>query len=477
MTTTLRPVQTPTWATAVLQPAQPFAPTSLTVLSGAIPAGLRGSLYRNGSATLERGGQRMGHWFDGDGGILGVHFTDAGATGVYRYVQTAGYQLEEKAGKLILASYGMVPAGPLWQRFNKDVKNTANTSVIALPDKLLALWEGGEPHALTLDTLETIGLDDLGGLAQHPYSAHPKRDPKTGAIFNFGVSTGAKSFLHVYCSDATGKIQRQNAILLNGLPMIHDFAIAGKYLVFCIPPVRLNVLPLIARIKSYSEALLWQPDKGTEILVVDQETLEVVSRTTTEPWYQWHFGNGYELPDGSITIEICRYKDFQTNQRLKEISTGSIQTAAVATLWHLWLDPLSGRVLDNQQVLDRSCEFPVTQPQDVGQPSRYTYLSVHRQATDVQTEVYDAIACFDHQTGTLTEANLGDQRYPMEPIYAPDAQNSEQGWILTVVYDGAMNASEVWIFDAARLDDEPVCCLALPAIVPLGFHGTWKPAD
>lgn len=477
MTTTLRSVQTPTWATAVLQPAQEFAPTSLTVLSGAIPAGLRGSLYRNGPATLERGGQRMGHWFDGDGGILGVHFTDAGATGVYRYVQTAGYQLEEKAGKLILASYGMVPAGPLWQRFNKDVKNTANTSVIALPDKLLALWEGGEPYALTLDTLETIGLDDLDGLAQNPYSAHPKRDPKTGAVFNFGVSTGAKSFLHVYCSDATGKIQRQNAIPLNGLPMIHDFAIAGKYLVFCIPPVRLNVLPLIARIKSYSEALLWQPDKGTEILVVDQETLEVVSRTTTEPWYQWHFGNGYELPDGSITIEICRYKDFQTNQRLKELSTGSIQTAAVATLWHLRLDPLSGKVLDNQQVLDRSCEFPVTQPQDVGQPSRYTYLSIHRQATDVQTEVYDAIACFDHQTGTLTEANLGAQRYPMEPIYAPDAQNSEQGWILTVVYDASTNTSEVWIFDAAHLDNDPVCRLALPAIVPLGFHGTWKPAD
>ncbi len=477
MTTTLRPVHTPAWATAVLQPAQEFAPTSLTVLSGAIPAGLRGSLYRNGPATLERGGQRMGHWFDGDGGILGVHLTEAGAIGVYRYVQTAGYQLEEKAGRLILAGYGRVPTGAFWQRFNKDVKNVANTSVLALPDKLLALWEGGEPYALTLDTLETIGLDNLDGLAQQPYSAHPKRDPRTGAIFNFGVSAGAKSSLNIYRSDASGKIQQQNAIPLSGLPMIHDFAIAGKYLIFCIPPVRVNILPLIARLKSYSEALLWQPDKGTEILVVDQETLAVVSRTTTEPWYQWHFGNGYELSDGSIAIEICRYPDFQTNQRLKEISTGSVQTAAVATLWQLRLDPLSGKVLANQPVLDRSCEFPVTQPQEVGQLSRYTYLSVHRQTTDLQSEVYDAIACFDHQTGTLTESNLGDQRYPMEPIYAPDAQNPDRGWILTVVYDAASNTSEVWMFDAAHLEDEPVCRLALPAIVPLGFHGTWKPAS
>lgn len=476
MTATLQPVQTSTWATAVLQPAQEFAPTPLSVLSGAIPTGLRGSLYRNGPGTLERGGQRMGHWFDGDGGILGVHFTATGAVGVYRYVQTAGYQLEEKAGRLILAGYGMVPPGSLWQRFDKDVKNAANTSVLALPDRLLALWEGGEPHALSLDTLETIGLDDLGGLEKRPYSAHPKRDPKTGAIFNFGVSTGAKSFLNVYRSDASGKLQKRGAIPLKGLPMIHDCAIAGKYLVFCIPPIRLNVLPLLARLKSYSDALLWQPDKGTEIIVVDQETLEVVSRTTTDPWYQWHFGNGYELPDGSITIEICRYDDFQTNQRLKEISTGSVQTAAVATLWHLRLDPISGKVLENQSVLDRSCEFPVNRPQDVGQPSRYTYLSVHRQTTDVRREVYDTIACFDQHTGTLTEANLGDRRYPMEPIYAADTNSSDQGWILTVVFDGSLNTSEVWIFDANHLDEPPVCRLTLPAIVPIGFHGTWQPA-
>lgn len=43
-----------------------------------------------------------------------------------------------------------------------------------------------------------------------------------------------------------------------------------------------------------------------------------------------------------------------------------------------------------------------------------------------------------------------------------------------VVYDGKTNRSEAWIFDSERLDDEPVCKLSLPAVVPLGFHGTWK---
>jgi carotenoid cleavage dioxygenase-like enzyme len=94
----------------------------------------------------------------------------------------------------------------------------------------------------------------------------------------------------------------------------------------------------------------------------------------------------------------------------------------------------------------------------------------------VRREVYDTIACFDQHTGTLTEANLGDRRYPMEPIYAADTNSSDQGWILTVVFDGSLNTSEVWIFDANHLDEPPVCRLTLPAIVPIGFHGTWQPA-
>src|SRR5438045_1296250 len=85
------------WAGAIAQPATEFPLTQLSILSGKIPDGLRGTLYRNGPARLERGGYRVGHWFDGDGAILGVHFTDAGATGVYRYVQTAEYQAESKA--------------------------------------------------------------------------------------------------------------------------------------------------------------------------------------------------------------------------------------------------------------------------------------------------------------------------------------------------------------------------------------------
>ncbi len=477
MTTATQPLTRKAWAKAIAQPATEFPPTPLPILSGKLPEGLRGSLYRNGPARLERGGVRVGHWFDGDGAILAVHLTESGATGLYRYVQTSGYQAEAAADKFLYPNYGMTTPGAIWERWGKPVKNAANTSVLPLPDKLLALWEGGSPYALDPQTLETRGTDNLTQLDEGaPFSAHPKCDPQTGEIFNFGIAPGLITTLKVYKSDATGKIIQQGTTQLDGLPIVHDFVLAGQYLVFFIPPVRVNLLPAALGISSYSDAMEWQPKLGTQILVFDRETLSLVSRSEAEPWYQWHFANGYVDATGSVVVDFVQYQDFLTNQRLKEVATGQTHTTAEGKLWQVHLDPQTGKVRARHELLDRFCEFPVVPPSQVGQASRYTYLSLHRKGIDHSQEVYGAIARFDHQTGTLTEANLGENRYPSEPLYATDALNPQQGWVLTVVYDGNSDRSEVWIYDSEGLDDQPVCRLELPNVIPLSFHGQWKPA-
>ncbi|MEN8444539.1 MAG: carotenoid oxygenase family protein, partial [Cyanobacteria bacterium J06555_13] len=138
------------WHKALAEPAREFGPSPLSVIFGSIPAGLRGTFYQNGTGRLERGGEPVGHWFDGDGAILRVGLGDEGATGTYRYVQTEGYQRESTAGKFLYGNYGMQYPGPLWEHMaglikGTAVKNSANTSVLALPDKLLALWEAGNP--------------------------------------------------------------------------------------------------------------------------------------------------------------------------------------------------------------------------------------------------------------------------------------------------------------------------------------------
>ncbi|MGQ4648026.1 carotenoid oxygenase family protein [Lyngbya aestuarii] len=477
MKTTNQPSTQQAWAKAIAKPAREFPLTPLSVLSGKIPQGLRGSLYRNGPGCLERGGVRVGHWFDGDGAILAVHFTDAGATAVYRYVQTSGYLAESEAGQFLYTNYGMTALGQIWERWGKLVKNAANTSVLALPDRLLALWEGGNPYALDLQMLETKGIDNLGQLQEGAsFSAHPKRDPKTGEIFNFGVAIGLKARLNLYKSDKTGKVIQKGSLELDGLPLVHDFVMAGPYLVFFVPPVRLNLLPVAVGLSSFSDALEWRPNQATQVIIFDRETLSLVSRSETEPWFQWHFGNGYLDTDGSIVVDFVRYRDFQTNQYLQEVATGQTQTTAKGTLWRTRLNPQTGKVIQLQELLDKACEFPVVPQQQVGQAAPHTYLSIHRDGVDISQELLGAIARIDNKSGNLSIADLGENCYPTEPIYVQDTQNSEQGWVLTVVYDGNSDTSQVVVFDCNALEQEPVCRLSLPSVIPFSFHGTWKPA-
>ena len=476
MTAASKPLTTqPLWGQALAAPAPEFPQTQLQILSGAIPTGLRGTLYRNGPGRLERGGKRVGHWFDGDGAILAVKFADGAASGVYRYVQTKKYQEESRVDRWLYGNYGTLPSGNLWERWGKSLGNAANTSVLALPDRLLALWEGGAPHALDLDSLETIGTDNLefnsGSLV---YSAHPKVDPISGHIYNFGISLGASAKLNLYQSDRRGKIIKATQTKLPRLTTVHDFLMVGKYLVFCIAPIEIQPLPILFGQASYSESIRWKPALGTQIMVFDREHLSLVSNFTTEPWYQWHFGNGYVDRNGNIICDLVRYPDFSTNEFLREVASGETHTEAIGTLWQLVIDPLAGKLVSSEQLCDQSCEFPLVASDLVGREWRYTYLAVHKPGAILNRELVGTIGRFDRQTNTLTTAALASHLYPTEPIHVVDRFDAHRGWILTVIYDGKQHQSEVWIFDRDRLAESPVCRLGLPSVVALGFHGTWK---
>lgn len=238
----------------------------------------------------------------------------------------------------------------------------------------------------------------------------------------------------------------------------------------------MNLLQAGVGLKSFSDAMEWQPDQPTQILILDRDTLSLVSRGEAESWYQWHFSNGYVDTDGSVVVDFVRYPDFQTNQYLKEVATGETDTKTQGTLWQARLNPQTGRLSALQELLAKSCEFPVVRPQVVGRVAPEVYLSIHRDGVDSSKELFGAIARFDTQTDTLMMADLGENRYPSEPLYINDVLEPEQGWVLTVVYDGNSETSEVVVFERDRLDEEPVCRLGLPSVVPFSFHGKWKEA-
>jgi len=468
----------PAWWAAVGETAQEFEATPLERLAGMLPEGLRGTLYRNGPGRLERGGRRNGHWFDGDGTIAAIRFTADGAIATQKFVQTQGYQDETQAGQLLYGNYGTRATGAWWQRWRRSVKHVANTSVLALPDRLLALWEGGEPpYALTLDTLATIGLDPH--ITDRAYSAHPKRDPQTGEVLNFGVSVGRATELQLYRQRTDGTVIQQRSYTLKalgvpGLPLIHDFMVAGAYLVIFVPPVTVNLWAVLTGQKTYSEAMQWQPARGTQILIFDRQTLEPIAQNTAEAWFQWHFANGFVDAHGQIVIDFVGYRDLQTNEFLRQVSQGNITIEAPSRLDRVILDPRSAHCRSHETRLDHWCEFPSVAPPYLGQPYDQLFLTTRRPEGQPFGDLFSAIGSYNPQTGQWQVLDCGDRCYPSEAIYAPDQLDPVRGWLIFTVFNAMQHRSEVWIVDPQAW--EIVGQFGLPQIVPIGFHGTWQAA-
>ncbi len=53
----------------------------------------------------------------------------------------------------------------------------------------------------------------------------------------------------------------------------------------------------------------------------------------------------------------------------------------------------------------------------------------------------------------------------------PERRREDDGWLLSLVYDGAKHRSHLYVLDARDLEGEPVAIAHLPHQVPYGFHG------
>jgi carotenoid cleavage dioxygenase-like enzyme len=463
----------PVWYRPMVAPAAEFERAPLRVVEGEMPQGLRGSLYRNGPARLERGGERYGHWFDGDGAVLAVHFGGGGAEAVYRFVRGAEFLAEEAADRILYRGYGTRAPHNMWANVVVPAKNAANTSVRAVPGKLLALWEGGLPTAVQPLDLDTMGTDRLVMLeGDDRFSAHPKVDAANGDIYNFGMRMGPVTKLDLYRAGPSGNIKRRGQVALVEPSYVHDFTLAGPYMVFLAPPVRIRPMKMLAGMATLAESLYWAGEQPTHVVVVDRTSLEVVARGELPSFYQWHFGNGCVDASGEIVLDVVRYPDFDSNVFLGEMASGEIATRADGYLWKMRLGVASGtaRVASFEPVMDRVCEFPVMEPDSTGRSWRYTYLALVRPGGAAHLDWFSSIGRFDHEMGRLEEAAMPAGHWVSEPIPTPS------GHVLTVVYRAEDECSEVWIFGAGALEAGPVCRLRLPSVIPPGFHGTWSEA-
>jgi carotenoid cleavage dioxygenase-like enzyme len=425
-------------------------------VEGYLPAELRGTLYRCGPALRSCQGHPYRHLFDGDGAVTALRFDGGSVHGAVRIVETPGLVAERAAGKALYPAYGTLPPGP--PRPHPRPKHAANISVLAHGDRVLALHEAGAPIELTRE-LVTVGETELGEPSiRHGFSAHPHA--ARGAHYNVGVHYGPKTQLALY-ELRDGAARRFGTVDLAGPTMIHDVAVTERHIVVFAPPLRLDLRGFATGLVSYSDALQWRPELGTEVIVIPIDDPASTSRFTVEPFFQWHMAAAHERGD-EIVVDVVRYPDFSSNAWIGALPSGRELAHLPGSLARATIDRVR-RTAAFTPTSDLSIEFPTATV-----PGQVVALA-HRSGSP--NAPFDRIVSLDIATGRARDVELPPGHYPSEAIHAP---GSDGGWLLSLVYDATIHTSHVAVIDGSTL--AVVARAWFDHHIPFTLHGTWQSA-
>jgi carotenoid cleavage dioxygenase-like enzyme len=433
----------------------------ILTVTGKIPDGLNGALYRNGpNPQFEPRGDY--HWFGGDGMIHGFFMADGQARYRNRWVHTPRWTDEHAAGRALFGSMG-APSDPSVAGHDSGV---ANTNIVHHAGRLMALEEAHAPFELDLQTLEAKGYVDAGG----KFTAHPKMDPETGEMVWFAYSAGQMPLndqIDYGVTNAAGQITRRDRFTAPYASMVHDFLVTKNHVLFPILPLTGS----LERAMRGGPAFAWEPEKGAFVGVMDrQASVETIRWFELPPCYVFHPMNAWE--EGSlIHAEVMEYPTAPLFPNA-DGSPGE-NSAAILVRWTFDLADPANTV--KRTVLSKiPGEFPRFDERRAGLPYRHGWF-----ASSIRPETrgagFDSLTYIDILSGRQASYELPPGEAAGEPIFVPRSTDAPEGegWLLSVIYRATTNTSDLIILDAQNILAGPVATVHVPRRVPFGFHGNW----
>ena len=432
------------------------------MVEGTLPAGLAGTLYRNGPGRFSRDGVRYRHWFDGDGLVQAWRVGARGVAHQARFVDTPKFIHEQRLGRFARQAAGTRIAGAVPLRNSDDI-NTANTAVFAHAGELYALWEGGSALPLDPGTLQAGAPKDWrDDLRSAPFSAHPLRD-RDGSLWNFGLSGSTLLVWHI---GADGRLRTLQPIALPYAGYLHAFSMTDTHLAFVLMPY---VRDGDVGERAYFEALQWQPSRGARALVVAKASLDRAKWFGLPAGAAYHFGPALQRGD-ELVLQAC------WNGNGKEVlSPFASEMRGLprkldtdASFLQIALDLRRGGAR-MQAMIDASVDFPEWHAGHDG--------ALFALTSDGGNEhgYFDSVCALDPLRGETARYRYGAGIMVEEHRFvpAPGARDPREGWLVGTLLDYRRGRSGLSILDAQRLADGPLALAWLPHTLPLGFHGTF----
>ncbi|MEM1379534.1 MAG: carotenoid oxygenase family protein [Pseudomonadota bacterium] len=436
----------------------------MRLVQGRAPAGLSGTLFRNGPAQFRRGDATIGHWFDGDGFVRAFRISEGQCTLSGRFVDTVKRRRDAEAGTFVMPGFG-TPAAPGAPVSSPDDANGASTALLSVQDQLWALWEGGSPYAIDPSDLSTRGPVTLrDDLAEMPFSAHPKVSPD-GTIWNFGPGFGQPAaFLWALAPD--GRVKASGLIKLPRASYLHDWAVTATKLILPLQPW------VVGRYSPpFAQSLAWRPELDLQVLVIDKADFTKQKLYDLPAGAFFHTADAYEEADGTIRFDLCLSEEPVLDaDRGASILRGVPRTGPEVKMSMAVLRPDGSADLIKTPY---TAEFPVIDQRLRSQPRGDVYCVTEGAVRPPWGHPYNALMRFNWQTGKRTSFDFGANTLAEEPIFVPKPGTADGGWLLAPTLNLKASATQLHVFDAQRINDGPLATWQSSTPLPLSFHGLW----
>ena len=451
------------WALATADLEGDIAPRALRLVHGRAPAGLEGTLFRNGPGKFRRPGGSATHWFDGDGLMRSFTLNDGAVTLAARFADTPKRRTETELDAVVTPGFGTVGDSRARIGSNDDA-NAANTAVMVTGDKVWALWEGGSPlrmDAATLATEQFVTLrDDLKGM---PFQAHPRYAPD-GTIWNVGTNGDQVVVWHL---QASGALIDARVLRLPRASYLHDFTATERHLIFVLQPWVFDHAGM-----PFSTQFAWKPELGTQVLVVDKADLTSTRIYELETFAFFHLGDGWEEADGTIRFDVAANRDatFAIEGARVLVAGRGVVPGEASVLKLVSLHPNGRAELTSSGV---TAEFPKGDPRRAGIGRS---LTVHVAGERGGRPLPNGLAVQDWKTGRNHAFSFGDDQIMEEAVFVPKpgATAERDAWLVAPSINLAEGVTELHVFDVAHVEDGPVAAWRADVALPAGFHGAWR---
>jgi all-trans-8'-apo-beta-carotenal 15,15'-oxygenase len=445
-------------------------------IEGEVPEFVRGTYYLNGPARFARAGFDYRHWLDGDGMVCALRFENGGVRFTNRFVRSTKFVAEEEAGRPVFRTFGTAFKTDRLKR-GIALESPVNVSVYPYQNSLLAFGEQGLPWELDPATLETRGEYNFRGSLNDisPFAAHPKFDPVTREMFNFGIAySTASPHLNLYRFGEGGELIYRKRLPLPYACSIHDFSLSQTYVIFYLSPYILNMELLVRDGRTLIEALNWEPERRSRLLIVSRATGEPVTTIPIGDRYCLHLINCFET-ENRLTVDVLEldHPIYDQYQVVPDLFADVCEGRPVR-----FVIDLIGYELEKTAAIDylSAPDFPSIAPRQFTKPYRDFWMLGISATGRRGRKFFDQLAHANWACAKACDVYQAPATHYLgaEPVLIADPRCETAGVVICQLFDAKRASSSFAIFDAFNVAAGPIATIRLNEPIHLGFHAVFN---